>query len=134
MRLPLPLFQVQRDLCPNVYHQQKANAFAPNWGQTIFQSASEIAQNTNIRTTLADILATAGPEREAWEKRRETIRESFFDELDRLGDDGQGANAAPAVKAPQSVGSSAGAEDAVLVQGGGPADAGAKKGAKARKK
>jgi translocation protein SEC66 len=60
----------------------EANAFAPNWGQTIFQSASEMAQNNHIRERLAEITAKAPAEKEWWEKRRADIQSEFMKELD----------------------------------------------------
>jgi translocation protein SEC66 len=60
----------------------EANAFAPNWGQTIFQSASEMAQNNHIRERLAEITAKAPAEKEWWEKRRTDIQSEFMKELD----------------------------------------------------
>jgi translocation protein SEC66 len=60
----------------------EANAFAPNWGQTIFQSASEMAQNNHIRERLAEITAKAPAEKEWWEKRRAVIQSEFMKELD----------------------------------------------------
>ena len=61
---------------------RQANAFAPNWGQTIFQSASEMAQNNHIRERLAEITAKAPAEKEWWEKRRTDIQTEFMKELD----------------------------------------------------
>lgn len=60
----------------------EANALAPNWGQTIFQSANEIAANTMLRSRLEDIQAKAPAEREWWEKRRQVIQSDFMKELD----------------------------------------------------
>ncbi|KAL1794652.1 hypothetical protein ACET3X_006468 [Alternaria dauci] len=60
----------------------EANAFAPNWGQTIFQSASEMAQNNHIRERLGEITAKAPAEKEWWEKRRTDIQTEFMKELD----------------------------------------------------
>lgn len=60
----------------------QANAFAPNWGQTIFQSASEMAQNTHIRERLGEILSKAPEEKEWWERRRAQIQSDFMTELD----------------------------------------------------
>ncbi|KAI0625748.1 translocation protein sec66 [Pyrenophora tritici-repentis] len=60
----------------------EANAFAPNWGQTIFQSASEMAQNNHIRERLAEITAKAPAEKEWWEKRKATIQSEFMKELE----------------------------------------------------
>lgn len=61
----------------------QANALAPNWGQTIFQSANEIAANTVLRKRLDDIQAQAESEKEWWEKRRSTIQQDFMKELDQ---------------------------------------------------
>ncbi|KAK1768309.1 putative translocation protein sec66 protein [Phialemonium atrogriseum] len=61
----------------------EANALAPNWGQTIFQSANEIAANTVLRKRLDDIQAQAESEKEWWEKRRSTIQQDFMKELDQ---------------------------------------------------
>lgn len=48
----------------------KANALAPNWGQTIFQSANEIAANTMLRKRLDDITNQTEAEKEWWAKRQ----------------------------------------------------------------
>jgi translocation protein SEC66 len=60
----------------------EANAFAPNWGQTIFQSASEMAQNNHIRERLNEIEAKAPAEKEWWETRKAGIQSEFMKELD----------------------------------------------------
>jgi translocation protein SEC66 len=60
----------------------EANAFVPNWGQTIFQSASEMAQNNHIRERLAEIESKAPAEKEWWENRRAGIQSEFMKELD----------------------------------------------------
>lgn len=60
----------------------EANALAPNWGQTIFQSANEIAGNTTLRKRLDEIQAQAANEKEWWEKRRAAIQSDFMKELD----------------------------------------------------
>lgn len=61
---------------------QEANAFAPNWGQTIFQSASEMAQNNHIRERLDEITSKLPAEKEWWEKRRASIQSDFMKELE----------------------------------------------------
>lgn len=48
----------------------EANALAPNWGQTIFQSANEIAANTMLRKRLGDITSQAETEKAWWAKRQ----------------------------------------------------------------
>jgi len=60
----------------------EANALTPNWGQTIFQSANEIAAGTLLRKKLEDIQAQAPAEKEWWEKRRASIQSEFMKELD----------------------------------------------------
>jgi translocation protein SEC66 len=52
----------------------EANALAPNWGQTIFQSASEMVQNRLLRERIDKVKAKLGPEKEAWENQREQSR------------------------------------------------------------
>jgi translocation protein SEC66 len=120
---------------------EKANAFAPNWGQTIFQSASEMAQNTQIRDRLADILATAPSERAWWDKRRATIQSEFMKELDEERS-AKGTSVSGSVtglmtpadtERSMSVTSSMAGDDAVFVEGNGPVD-GSKKGRKKKGK
>ncbi|KAI0003976.1 Sec62/63 complex, subunit Sec66 [Xylariaceae sp. FL0662B] len=60
----------------------EANALSPGWGQTIFQSANEIAANTVLRTRLEEIEARAATDKEWWEKRREAIQKDFMKELE----------------------------------------------------
>jgi|SRR5580700_10311789 translocation protein SEC66 len=60
----------------------KANALAPNWGQTIFQSAHEIAANTVLRDRLNEIQAQTQAEKEWWEKRRASIQTDLMKEID----------------------------------------------------
>ncbi|KAI2614603.1 Sec62/63 complex, subunit Sec66 [Hypoxylon fragiforme] len=60
----------------------EANALAPGWGQTIFQSANEIAANTMIRARLEEIESRAEADKQWWEKRREAIQKDFMKELE----------------------------------------------------
>ncbi|KFG86878.1 hypothetical protein MANI_002581 [Metarhizium anisopliae] len=60
----------------------EANALAPNWGPTIFQSAHEIAANTRLRASLGEIEAQKAAEKAWWEKRRGQIQSEFMKELD----------------------------------------------------
>ncbi|KAH8676299.1 Sec62/63 complex, subunit Sec66 [Xylariales sp. PMI_506] len=60
----------------------EANALAPGWGQTIFQSANEMAANAILRKRLDEIQGQVDSEKEWWEKRREIIRQDFEKELD----------------------------------------------------
>ncbi|KXH67957.1 preprotein translocase subunit Sec66 [Colletotrichum salicis] len=60
----------------------EANALAPNWGQSIFQSANEIAANTIVRNRLEEVQNTVEQEKAWWDKRRSTIQTEFMKELD----------------------------------------------------
>ena len=62
----------------------EANALAPNWGPTIFQSAHEIAANTKLRQRLEEIDAQKATEKQWWEKRRSQIQSEFLKELNEL--------------------------------------------------
>ncbi|KAI1841549.1 hypothetical protein JX266_012202, partial [Neoarthrinium moseri] len=62
-----------------------ANALVPGWGNTIFQSANEMAANAMVRERLDEIQAQTETEKEWWEKRRETIRQDFEKELNDEG-------------------------------------------------
>lgn len=61
---------------------QQANGLAPNWGQTIFQNANEIAANGMFQDRLNEIEAKVESETEWWEKRRAAISSDFMKELD----------------------------------------------------
>lgn len=87
---------------------QQANALAPNWGQTIFQNANEIAANGLFHTSLDQIQSKTAAEKEWWEKRRAAISSDFMKELE---EDKQ---------APPS-------DDGVLIDAGLPAEGGKKK-------
>jgi len=89
----------------------EANALTPNWGQTIFQSANEIAANTMLRKKLEDIHAQTAAEKQWWEARRASIQSEFMKELD---EDATKVSQPSATKASSD-------EDAILVEGGGPA-------------
>lgn len=60
----------------------EANALAPNWGPTIFQSAHEMAANARLRQRLDEIQAQTEAEKQWWEKRRGQIRSDFMKELE----------------------------------------------------
>ncbi|TVY49308.1 Translocation protein [Lachnellula occidentalis] len=71
----------------------EANALTPNWGQTIFQSANEIAAGTLLRKKLEDIQSQAPAEKEWWERRRASIKSEFMKELDTPGKGGSDEDA-----------------------------------------
>jgi len=87
----------------------EANALAPNWGQTIFMSANEIAANTVFRKRLDEIQAQTQMEKEWWEKRRASIQTEFMKELDA-------PPAATPTKAVAAATKSGSDEDTVLVE------------------
>ncbi|KAF4121369.1 translocation protein SEC66 [Geosmithia morbida] len=60
----------------------EANALAPNWGQTIFQSANEMLLNSKVREHVADVQGQVAAEKQWWEKRRAQIKSELFKELD----------------------------------------------------
>ena len=91
----------------------QANALATNWGQTIFQSANEMVNNAAIRDKIAELQAKGEADREWWDKERASIQSKFMKELDEEK------------RAEKSKGAASGSvnsdEDAVFVEGGGPA-------------
>ncbi|RAO72732.1 uncharacterized protein BHQ10_008744 [Talaromyces amestolkiae] len=60
----------------------EANAYAPNWGQVIFQSAREMDQNNLFRQRIDEYQSKVGEEVEWWTRRRAEIQEGFMKELD----------------------------------------------------
>ncbi|CAG8952605.1 hypothetical protein HYFRA_00009711 [Hymenoscyphus fraxineus] len=84
----------------------EANALGPNWGQTIFQSANEIAAGTQFKTRLDEITSQTEEEKEWWEKRRASIQSEFMKEIE---------NEAPKSPAKKIGGSVTSDDDAVLV-------------------
>ncbi|TKX23674.1 translocation protein sec66 [Elsinoe australis] len=90
----------------------EANALAPNWGQVIFQSANEIANNQLAKARMEELQAKVDEEREWWEARKKGIQEGFMKELDEEK---------ASVPAPKSGVKNNSDDDAVLVEAGGPA-------------
>ncbi|KAJ5612626.1 translocation protein S66 [Penicillium lagena] len=97
----------------------EANAYTPNWGQTIFQSANEMMNNDVYRRRLDEHQGKLAEEREWWDKKKASIKEGFMKELD--GDSSlsapaaaSAAAAAPAQPTASSVQTSD--DDAVLVE------------------
>ncbi|KAH2183480.1 hypothetical protein KXV81_000618 [Aspergillus fumigatus] len=60
----------------------EANAYVPNWGQTIFQSANEMLNNALFRERLQSYQNKLAEEREWWDKKKASIQEGFMKELD----------------------------------------------------
>lgn len=117
---------VKKKASPSDFKLQ-ANALAPNWGSTIFQSANEMVNNELIRKKVADIQAKGKADREWWDKERASIQSKFMKELDEASSvkSGTGTGASKSSATPGEKGEKGGSdEDAVLVEGGGPAASG----------
>ncbi|KAK0269289.1 Translocation protein S66 [Friedmanniomyces endolithicus] len=114
----------------------EANAFAPEWGQVIFQSANEMNQNLLIKQRMAELQDTLEAEKAWWDKKRAGIQSDFMKELEEA--DGKPAEEAKAAAAPPAINKKNGSsdDDAVIVEAGGPAQAqgGSGKGKKKGKK
>ncbi|KAJ5166566.1 uncharacterized protein N7482_005347 [Penicillium canariense] len=102
----------------------EANAYVPNWGQTIFQSANEMLNNDIYRTRIAEHQEKLAEEREWWDKKKTSVREGFMKELNEEEASGSTAarpttpskpteSAPAAAPAPSVQGSD---DDAVLVE------------------
>jgi len=63
----------------------EANAYVPNWGQVIFQSANEMLNNDLYRARVAEHQGKVAEEREWWDKKKSSIQEGFMKELDGEG-------------------------------------------------
>ncbi|KAJ5744069.1 Pre protein translocase subunit Sec66-domain-containing protein [Penicillium manginii] len=59
----------------------EANAYTPNWGQTIFQSANEMMNNEIYRQRIKEHEEKLEEERVWWENKRTSVKESFMKEL-----------------------------------------------------
>ncbi|KAK5112475.1 hypothetical protein LTR62_004232 [Meristemomyces frigidus] len=58
----------------------EANAFAPNWGQVIFQSANEMNQNLLIKDRMKELQDKLESEKAWWEKKKAGIQSNFLKE------------------------------------------------------
>lgn len=67
----------------------EANALAPGWGQSIFQSANEMVQNKLLRDKLDAIKVNLPREKEVWDAQREKSRKEL--EGESVGGDAQPA-------------------------------------------
>ncbi|KAJ5204117.1 uncharacterized protein N7498_004996 [Penicillium cinerascens] len=96
----------------------EANAYAPNWGQTIFQSANEMMNNDLYRKRMDDHQSKLAEERAFWDKKKASIQEGFMKELDTPEESGAAAAKAPeaAVTSTSAAPSVQSDEDAVLVE------------------
>ncbi|KAF1813642.1 hypothetical protein P152DRAFT_433029 [Eremomyces bilateralis CBS 781.70] len=94
----------------------EANAFSPNWGQSIFQSANEMANNAIVRKRTEELQAQVPKEKEWWAKKLAGIQSDFMKELDEES----GAKKATAAVPVSAVGSKGSDDDTVLVEAGGP--------------
>ncbi|KAL1311613.1 hypothetical protein AAFC00_001724 [Neodothiora populina] len=61
---------------------EEANALAPGWGQIIFQSANEIANNQLAKQRMSEIASQLPAEKTWWDARKENISSGFMKELE----------------------------------------------------
>lgn len=101
-------------LCANpTFVLFQANGLSPNWGQSIFQSANELAANAMFQKKIEEITAKTASEKEWWEKRRAAISSDFMKELDE-DVDGDKSRPTTATTAPS--------DDGVLIDPSSPGD------------
>ncbi|PYH99523.1 hypothetical protein BO71DRAFT_394254 [Aspergillus ellipticus CBS 707.79] len=74
----------------------EANAYAPGWGQTIFQNANEMLNNAILRERMEKQQAKLEEEKQWWEKKKE----GYMKELDVEADDSATKKSDPAAAAP----------------------------------
>lgn len=58
----------------------EASAFKQEWGNSIFQTANEIAQNTRVRERAAEVAVRAASERAWWDEKRERATKELLGE------------------------------------------------------
>lgn len=88
---------------------------APQWGQFIFQSANEIANNQLAKARMEEMQAKVADEKEWWDMRKKGISEGFMKELDEEASEKKGSvSSQGGIKGGSD-------EDAVLVERGSPA-------------
>ncbi|KAJ5628318.1 hypothetical protein N7490_010546 [Penicillium lividum] len=81
----------------------EANAYVPNWGQTIFQSANEMIQNDIYRQRMTEQQDKVAEEKKWWSKKKANTQEQFMKELN----EGSESTAQTATKSPESASESA---------------------------
>ncbi|KAJ5577823.1 Pre protein translocase subunit Sec66-domain-containing protein [Penicillium hispanicum] len=100
----------------------EANAYAPNWGQTIFQSANEMMNNDLYRRRMAEQQGKLAEERQWWDNKKTSIKEGFMKELNEGPASGSPASTTPASKASEATSAApttsvqGSDDDAVLVE------------------
>jgi translocation protein SEC66 len=83
LRCFLHILSYELEVFANVSTLAKANAYVPNWGQIIFQSAKEIANNNVFRQRIHEFQQKASEEREWWGRKKASIQEGFMKELEQ---------------------------------------------------
>ncbi|GAB7341537.1 hypothetical protein MBLNU457_7752t1 [Dothideomycetes sp. NU457] len=96
----------------------EANALAPQWGQFIFQSANEIANNQLAKARMEEMQAKVADEKEWWDMRKKGISEGFMKELDEEASATASKKGSVSSQGGQKAGGSD--EDAVLVDPASP--------------
>ena len=92
----------------------QADALSSGWGQTIFQSASEMVNNAKLRQQVEEIQTQGKVDREWWDREKASIQSDFMKELD-----GGAPSAGPAAKSARAEKGTSD-EEVVMVEAGGP--------------
>ncbi|KAJ5806190.1 Sec62/63 complex subunit Sec66 [Penicillium pulvis] len=79
----------------------EANAYVPNWGQTIFQSANEMMNNDIYRQRVSEQQEKLAEEKEWWSKKKATTQEQFMKELNEGSEAASPSVQSPAPKSPE---------------------------------
>jgi translocation protein SEC66 len=94
----------------------QANAYVPNWGQLIFQSANEMMNNDIFRQRVSGLQEKLAEEKEWWSKKKATTQEQFMKELNEGSGSASASVQSPAPKSPEPASESASAAPAAAVQ------------------
>ncbi|KAL1975294.1 hypothetical protein VTN31DRAFT_3686 [Thermomyces dupontii] len=94
----------------------EANAYAPNWGQVIFQSAREMDANATYRARMEEYQSSVAEERAWWDRKRASIQEGFMKELDAAEKERPATAASTATATTTTTTTTASDDDAVLVE------------------
>jgi len=109
----------------------QANGFSPNWGQHIFQSANEMANNQIVRKRMDELQAQVKTEKEWWERKKAGVQAEFMKELES---ENPTTTSTPKATAAVSTTGKTSDDETVMVEGGGPADKAQGGGTKKKKK
>jgi len=104
---------------------EEANALSAGpvqWGTYIFQSASEMVGRDMLDKQLEKVEESRQEEKESWERRRESVRAGFLEEIGVEDEKVKEEKLEQVVEKKVQSRTSSDDSDAVLVEGGGPAE------------